>query len=154
MILASGGDAANGAEFAAAVGSAPAGLVRSSGPAAAADIHGETVSFEATFRESHAMAGKKKSSKSMGYTQRIAQVATMGMPAPVQQVATSKLGSRIFLLLIPILIATGVITVSFSGGIPSVTFNRDRAQAVGRELGADAMRAAERVRQANDPTYR
>lgn len=100
------------------------------------------------------MAGKKKSSKSLSYTQRIAQVATVGMPAPVQQVAMSKIGSRILLLLIPILIATGVITVSFSGGIPSVTFNRDRAQAVGRELGADAIRAAERVRQANDPTYR
>jgi len=96
------------------------------------------------------MAGKKKTS----YTQRIAQLATVGMPAPVQKVATSKLGSRIFLLVIPILIATGVISVSFSGGIPTVTFNRDRAQAVGRELEADALRAADRIRQANDPTYR
>jgi hypothetical protein len=154
VIPARGGDAANGAEFAAAVGSAPAAEVRCSGHAAAADVPGETFGFEDTFRESHAMAGKKKGSKSLSYTQRIAQVATVGMPAPVQQVAMSKLGSRLFLLLIPILIATGVISVSFSGGIPSVTFNRDRAQAVGRELGADAMRAAERVRQANDPTYR
>ncbi len=96
------------------------------------------------------MASKKKTS----YTQRIAQMATMGMPAPVQKVATSKLGSRIFLLLIPILIATGVISISFSGGMPTVTFNRDRAQAVGRELEVDAMRAAERIRQSNDPTYR
>lgn len=100
------------------------------------------------------MASKKKGSRSTSYTQRIAQMATVGMPSPVQQVATSKLGSRIFLLLIPILIATGVITVSFSGGMPTVTFNRDRAQAVGRQLEADAMRAAERIKQANDPTYR
>lgn len=97
------------------------------------------------------MASKKKT---LGYTQRLAQMATVGMPAPVQQFATSKLGSRIFLLLIPILLASGIISVSFSGGMPSVTFNRDRAQAVGRELEADALRAAERVRQANDPTYR
>ncbi|NBW96335.1 MAG: hypothetical protein EBR28_06310 [Planctomycetia bacterium] len=96
------------------------------------------------------MASRKKTS----YTQRIAQMATMGMPAPVQKVATSQLGSRIFLLLIPILIATGIISVSFSGGMPTVTFNRDRAEAVGRELETDALRAAERVRQANDPTYR
>lgn len=96
------------------------------------------------------MASRKKTS----YTQRIAQVATMGMPTPVQKVATSKLGSRIFLLLIPILIATGIISVSFSGGMPTVTFNRDRAQAVGRELEVDALRAAERIRQTNDPTYR
>ena len=40
------------------------------------------------------MAGRKKSSKGKTYTQRLAQVATMGMPAPVQQVATSRLGSK------------------------------------------------------------
>jgi hypothetical protein len=78
----------------------------------------------------------------------------MGMPAPVQQVATSRLGSKLLLILVPILIATGVITVSFSGGLPSVSFNRDRAEAVGRELSTEAMRAAERIRQTNDPTYR
>lgn len=100
------------------------------------------------------MAGRRRRAKGTSYTQRIAQMATIGMPAPVQKVATSKLGSRLFLLLIPILIATGVISVSFSGGLPTITFNRERAQAVGRELGADALRAADRVRQANDPTYR
>jgi len=100
------------------------------------------------------MAGRKKSSRGKTYTQRLAQVATIGMPSPVQQVATSRLGSRLLLILVPILIATGMITVSFSGGLPSVTFNRDRAEAVGREVGTEAMRAAERIRQSNDPTYR
>jgi len=100
------------------------------------------------------MAGRKKSARGKTYTQRLAQVATIGMPTPVQQVATSRLGSRLLLILVPILIATGMITVSFSGGLPSVTFNRDRAEAVGREVGTEAMRAAERIRQSNDPTYR
>lgn len=100
------------------------------------------------------MAGRKKRSRGKTYTQRLAQVATIGMPAPVQQVATSRLGSRLLLILIPILIATGVLTISFSGGLPSVSFNRDRAEAVGRELSSEAMRAAERIRQTSDPTYR
>ena len=100
------------------------------------------------------MAGKKKSSKSLSYTQRIAQVATVGMPAPVQQVAMSKIGSRILLLLIPILIATGVITVSFSGGIPSFTFHKDRAIVVGREAEASAIKAAERIEQYRGTSYR
>jgi len=100
------------------------------------------------------MAGRRKSSRGASYSQRIAQVATLGMPAPVQKIATSRLGSRLLLLMIPILIATGIITVSFSGGMPTVTFNRDRAQAVGRELEAEALRAAERIRQPNAPTYR
>ena len=100
------------------------------------------------------MAGRKKSSKGKSYTQRLAQVATMGMPAPVQQVATSRLGSKLLLILVPILIATGVITVSFSGGLPAVSFHPDPAEALGRELSTEAMRAAERIRQTNDPTYR
>lgn len=100
------------------------------------------------------MAGRKKGARGKTYTQRLAQVATIGMPTPVQQVATSRLGSRLLLILVPILIATGMITISFSGGLPSVTFNRDRAAAVGREVGTEAMRAAERIRQSNDPTYR
>ena len=63
------------------------------------------------------------------------------MPAPVQQVAKSKLGSKLLLLLIPILIATGVISVSFSGGLPSITFNKERATAVGRQVTTDAIKA-------------
>lgn len=98
------------------------------------------------------MASKKKSKKSL--SQQVMGAATMGMPAPVQQVASSKLGSKILLLLVPVLIASGVITISFSGGIPSVSVNQQRAQQVGQELRADAVRAAEQVRQQNVNRFR
>ena len=91
------------------------------------------------------MATKKKSKKST--TQQLMGVATMGLPAPVQQVATSKWGSKILLLVLPALIASGVLTVSFAGGKPSVSIDQQRAEVVGEELRADAIRAAERVRQ-------
>jgi hypothetical protein len=97
------------------------------------------------------MASRKKKTS---YTQQLAGVATMGLPAPVQKVATSKLGSKILLLLIPILIASGVITITFSGGMPTINVNKDRAAAVGRDLEAEAYKAAQRVKQYGDSSYR
>ncbi|MFM7205473.1 MAG: hypothetical protein ACKO4T_02225 [Planctomycetaceae bacterium] len=98
------------------------------------------------------MASKKKSKKSM--SQQIAGMATMGMPAPVQQVASSKWGSKVLLILVPILVASGVITISFNGGLPSVNVNQERAAAVGRDLRNEAVKAAERVRDYNESGYR
>jgi hypothetical protein len=96
---------------------------------------------------------KRRSSKKT-YAQKVAGFATVGLPSPVQKIATSKLGSWLFLLLIPILIASGVITISFANGLPSVTFNKDRAVTVGRELETEAFQAAERIRERNNAGYR
>jgi len=72
----------------------------------------------------------------------------------VQKVAKSKLGSKLLLILVPILIATGVISISWSGGLPSITVNRQRAAVVGEQVKEEALRAAERVRQYGDSSYR
>jgi hypothetical protein len=88
-----------------------------------------------------------RSSKKKTYAQQVVGLATVGLPSPVQQVASSRWGSRLLLLLVPILIATGVITISFTGGVPSVTVNKERAAAVGKELKQDAFRAAETIRE-------
>lgn len=97
------------------------------------------------------MASRKKKTS---YSQQIAGMATMGLPAPVQKVATSKLGSKLLLLLIPVLIASGVITITFSGGIPTINVNKERAAAVGRDLETEAYKAAQRVKQYGDSSYR
>ena len=92
-------------------------------------------------------------SKKKTYSQQVAGLATMGMPSPVQKVASSRWGSRL-LLLVPILLATGVITISFNGGMPSVFVNKDRAAAVGQELKQNAVRAAETIRQEENNRWR
>ncbi|MBM4012529.1 MAG: hypothetical protein ACKO4Z_10465 [Planctomycetota bacterium] len=97
---------------------------------------------------------KRKSKSKTSMTQQIAGIATMGMPAPVQKVAASKWGSKILLLLVPVLIASGIITISFTGGMPSINVNHDRAAAVGRDLRDEALKAAERVRDYNETPYR
>lgn len=102
------------------------------------------------------MATKKKTSRKSktSMSQQIVGMATIGMPAPVQQVAASKWGSKILLLLVPILVASGIITISFSGGMPTVNVNHERAAAVGRDLRDEAVKAAERVRDYNESGYR
>jgi hypothetical protein len=98
---------------------------------------------------------KKKTSKSKSsMTQQIAGIATMGLPAPVQKVASSKWGSKLLLLLVPLLVASGIISISFSGGLPTVNVNQERAAAVGRDLRNEAVKAAERVRDYNESGYR
>ncbi|MFM7245193.1 MAG: hypothetical protein ACKO40_13610 [Planctomycetaceae bacterium] len=104
------------------------------------------------------MATKKKSSKSSksktSMSQQIAGIATMGLPAPVQKVASSKWGSKILLLLVPILVASGIITISFTGGMPTVNVNHERAAAVGRDLRDEALKAAEQIRTYDESGYR
>jgi hypothetical protein len=100
------------------------------------------------------MATKKKKKSSESMSQQIAGMATMGLPAPVQKVAASKWGSKILLVLVPALVASGIITISFTGGMPSVNVNRDRAAAVGRDLSTEAYKAAERVRDYRESGYR
>jgi hypothetical protein len=80
---------------------------------------------------------RKRSSKET-YAQKVVGLATVGLPAPVQTVAKSRWGSRILLLLIPVLVATGVVTISWSGGLPSITVNKDRAAVVGQEVRQEA----------------
>ncbi len=98
------------------------------------------------------MASKKKSKKSL--SQQVMGVATMGMPAPVQKVAASKWGSKLLMVIVPLLIASGVITISFTGGLPSIQVNEQRAMQVGEELRQGAVRAAEQARQQDDYRYR
>jgi hypothetical protein len=99
------------------------------------------------------MATKKKKSKT-SMSQQIVGIATMGLPAPVQKVAASKWGSKLLLILVPVLVASGIITISFNGGLPTVNVNHERAAAVGRDLRNEALKAAERVRDYDESRYR
>ncbi|MFM7137401.1 MAG: hypothetical protein ACKO1M_10095 [Planctomycetota bacterium] len=91
-----------------------------------------------------ATKSKKKKSK-QNAVQMVAGVATMGLPAPVQKVASSKLGSLLLLAGAVIAAATGAITISFNGGVPSVTVNEARAQEIRQRVEAEARMAVGRL---------
>lgn len=90
------------------------------------------------------MASKKKKSK-QNAVQMVAGVAAMGMPAPVQKLASSKLGSMLLIVGGIAAVATGAITISWQGGKPSVTVNEARAEEIKQRIQSEARVAVERI---------
>jgi len=66
--------------------------------------------------------------------QSIVGLATTGMPEPVRSILSSRLGSLLILLGIPILVGLGIIHISWTGGRPQITIDKQRAQQVRQEL--------------------
>jgi hypothetical protein len=66
--------------------------------------------------------------------QRVAGLATMGLPSPIKTVAGSRLGAPLTLLAMGALLVTGVVTVEWSNGFPSVSVDRQRATQVEQTL--------------------
>lgn len=91
------------------------------------------------------MARKKKT-----MAQQAVSLASPVMPAPVAKLAGTRWGSRLFILVVPFLFATGVLTISWNHGIPTVNFDRARAWLVGQQVSErvqqEAVRVAENVR--------
>ena len=87
------------------------------------------------------MARKKQS-----IAQRAVGLAAPVMPGPVATVVKTRWGARLFILLLPFLFATGILTISWNNGIPTLNFDRARAWLVGQQVGQrveqEAMEAA------------
>lgn len=66
--------------------------------------------------------------------QRVAGFATMGLPSPIKTVAGSRLGAPLTLLTIGALFVTGVVTVEWSNGFPSISVDRQRANQVQQDI--------------------
>lgn len=66
--------------------------------------------------------------------QRVAGLATMGLPSPIKTVAGSRVGAPLTLLAMGALLVTGVVTVEWSNGFPSISVDRQRAVQVERTL--------------------
>jgi hypothetical protein len=88
------------------------------------------------------MAKKKKT-----MVQQAFGLAAPVLPAPVAKVAGTRWGSRLLILLLPFLFATGVLTLSWNNGIPTVNFDRARALFVGQQVGERVQQQAARVAQ-------
>ena len=89
------------------------------------------------------MAKKKKKT----YAQQAVGLATMGMPAPVQGVLSSRWGATLAIIAVPVLIGLGVLSVNWVNGMPQFSFNRDRAVEVSREVESRAIKAAQLIEQ-------
>lgn len=90
------------------------------------------------------MAAKKQKKT---IAQQAVSLASPVLPAPVAKVAGTRWGSLLFVLLVPFLFATGVLTISWNNGIPTVNFDRARALIVGQKVGERVQQEAVRVAQ-------
>jgi hypothetical protein len=77
------------------------------------------------------MAKKKKS-----LSQNVVGVATTGMPSPVRKFLGGRLVALLIIAVVPILFATGIVSVRMENGRPKLTFNQHRAAEV-RENAVD-----------------
>jgi hypothetical protein len=75
-----------------------------------------------------AMAKPKKPLKlpDKSNSQRIVETLLIFAPAPIRQIASSPLGSRIVLTVGAGLLATGAMSIHWENGIPSLTFHKDK----------------------------
>ena len=68
-------------------------------------------------------------------TQRLVGAATAGMPAPVQRIVGSRWGAPLLLLLLGAgILGSGIVTVHWSEGRPSVSIDRQRASEIKQTL--------------------
>ena len=88
------------------------------------------------------------------FAQQFLGIVTYGMPAPVRQVVTSRWVSMLIIIVVPALVLTGIVTISWTGGRPSFTVNKQRAEQVEREVEQQATRAAQELRSLQDARRR
>lgn len=75
------------------------------------------------------MARTKKKTLS----QKVVGTAAMGMPGPAKKILASRIGALLIVIVVPILFATGIVSVKWENGRPKVSFNRERAAEVKQE---------------------
>jgi len=66
-------------------------------------------------------------SKKTTLSQKAVSVGTIGMPKPVRKILTGRIIAFVIVLIIPILYATGVVSVTWKNGIPKLSINQQKA---------------------------
>ena len=73
------------------------------------------------------MARSRRRTSGRTASQRAAGLLALALPAPVQRVADTRLGSLIMLVGVPAMIVFGLLNVTWVDGFPSFSLNRNRA---------------------------
>ena len=69
-------------------------------------------------------------SRRKSLSQRVVGVATSGMPRPVRRLLGTRIVALLIILSIPVLLATGIVTVQWKEGRPKLSMDRQRAAEV------------------------
>ncbi len=70
---------------------------------------------------------RSRRSRNRSTSQRAVSLLAAGLPAPVQRIAESSIGSKLLLWGIPALLLAGVLQLDWEGGLPHLSLDRQRA---------------------------
>jgi hypothetical protein len=70
---------------------------------------------------------RSRRSRNRSTSQRAVSLLASGLPAPVQRIAESSIGSKLLLWGIPALLVAGVLHLEWEGGLPHLSLDRQRA---------------------------
>ncbi len=73
------------------------------------------------------MARSRRRTSRRTTTQRAAGLIALALPAPVQRIADTRLGSLLMLVGAPVAIVFGLLNITWVNGFPTFTFNRHKA---------------------------
>ncbi|MCA9121717.1 MAG: endonuclease/exonuclease/phosphatase family protein [Planctomycetaceae bacterium] len=73
---------------------------------------------------------KRKFLRKISPTQLIVGYASSGLPWPLRWILATRTVSRIVFFLVPVLLTIGVLTLDWSNGWPTFSYNRERATAI------------------------
>ena len=86
--------------------------------------------------------------------QKILGLVTYGMPTPVRQVVTSRWIATLIVIVVPILVVSGILSISWNGYQPSFNIDQKRAAQVELDLEKEATRAAQELQTLQDTRRR
>lgn len=69
-------------------------------------------------------------SRKKSISQNLVNVATTGMPQPARKLLGNRWIAKITIFALPVLFATGILSLQWVNGRPSVQFHRDKAKQV------------------------
>ena len=87
------------------------------------------------------MARKRKPKPTI--SQALIGVATTGMPQPVRSILRNRSVSTLIIIAAPILLVTGVVSIQWDSGLPTISVDQQRAQ----QIRAQAKESLQKLRE-------
>lgn len=73
------------------------------------------------------MARSRRRTSRRTTSQRAASLIALALPAPVQRIADTRIGSLLMMVGFPVMLVFGLLNVTWVDGFPTITFNRNKA---------------------------
>lgn len=94
-------------------------------------------------------------SRKKSVSQNLVNVATTGMPQPARKLLGNRWIAKLIIFAVPVLFATGILSLQWVNGRPSVQFNREKAKQVEQKAvqRIDALRGEIAKRRASGSNF-